>query len=357
MVIDTQNLKEIYVPKKKIVANDERFYAVPETSERYALSTYGRLFRMDKNGIYKKVKPAYEHGKDIYSIRYDGIRRKQKVNIQRLIKDVFYPLNVDGFLWNPHSDPFNKRQWKVDDLEILYGREQIVEAIQSKIEGKEAEYGDSLNEHGFINRQEFDRPLNTVAHQVYENMRSRCKNENVKTQNPIYKDAELCKEWDDNPDSFYQWFIDNTYYYPGTLCIDKDIFNFGEKALYSPETCCFIPYYLNNIFQKNYSELGYSIQEKMRTTGEKYYIVPAGAFVRDKSNKKVITCDTYKECLQAGRKKKANYIREIVKEERSNGYIPENILEAMEEWANRCELGLLKAWEPDPDKLRKRGVI
>lgn len=50
--------------------------------------------------------------------------------------------------------------------------------------------------------------------------------------------------------------------------------------------------------------------------------------------------------MRAGRNRKADYIRKVVADEREKGYMPEYILDAMEKWANRCELGLVKLWEP-----------
>ncbi len=70
-----------------------------------------------------------------------------------------------------------------------------------------------------------------------------------------------------------------------------------------------------------------------------------------------MACDTYIEALRAGRNRKANYIRKVVADEREKGYMPEYILEAMEKWANRCELGLVKMWEPSEEILEEMGVI
>lgn len=68
-------------------------------------------------------------------------------------------------------------------------------------------------------------------------------------------------------------------------------------------------------------------------------------------------CNSYVEALQAGCSKRANYIRKIVAKERKARFIPERILAAMEKWANRCELGLIKMWEPSEEVFKRMGVL
>lgn len=101
----------------------------------------------------------------------------------------------------------------------------------------------------------------------------------------------------------------------------------------------------------------YCIREKSRVNGEKYYIVPAAAFCFDEEKSKDYICNSYIEALQAGHSKRANYIRKIVAKERKAGFIPEKILAAMEKWANRCELGLIKIWEPSEEVFKRMGVL
>jgi len=67
--------------------------------------------------------------------------------------------------------------------------------------------------------------------------------------------------------------------------------------------------------------------------------------------------DKYTDALVAGRKRKADYIRRIVEVESKAGFIPEYILCAMRRWADRCELGLVKIWEPTEEILREMGLL
>jgi hypothetical protein len=70
-----------------------------------------------------------------------------------------------------------------------------------------------------------------------------------------YEDVTICKEWY-NFQVFAEWFYEN--YNPETMegwHLDKDILKKGNK-IYSPETCCFVPQEINNIFTKNNKNRG-----------------------------------------------------------------------------------------------------
>ena len=65
----------------------------------------------------------------------------------------------------------------------------------------------------------------------------------------------------------------------------------------------------------------------------------------------------YYDALQYARKVKAEQIREIVKEEREKGFMPECLLNKMSQWADLAEIGLIKMWEPDVKALIEKGII
>lgn len=356
MKIDANELKELYMYAQQLIAVDERFYAVPGTNDEYALSSYGRLYRLGKNGLYNVQTLGYKNRKEGYFVQYPG-QEEKFISIQTLIKRVFYPHNTNCYLWNPHINSYSNKRWKVDELEILEDKKQILEVYIAKINGEQPDFADYENSHGFVYRQEFEKTINEIVYSRYKNVKQRTTSPTYKEFHPKYADAIICEEWKANGKLFGQWMIDNIYYYPGELCIDKDILNYGEQKYYSPDTCCMIPYHINNIFNQSTSELGYLIQELTDDKGNKRYRLPYDAYATNKSSKKSFYSDSYKECLNAGRKKKAEYIRQIVADERKDGYIPEKILAAMEEWANRCEKGLIKIWEPDAEKLKERGLI
>ena len=72
MKIDARKLKEVYLPKAKKIANDERFYSVPD-ADGYSLSDYGRLLYGSK-----WVPVVYVSGEGIYCEYYNSNFPHQK---------------------------------------------------------------------------------------------------------------------------------------------------------------------------------------------------------------------------------------------------------------------------------------
>ena len=77
--------------------------------------------------------------------------------------------------------------------------------------------------------------------QTWRSMRARCNGKGTRT----HKDCKICDEWNDDFDSFVDWFFDNIYVCRDEkLELDKDLFS-AEGKQYSPETCCFLPKRIN----------------------------------------------------------------------------------------------------------------
>lgn len=96
-----------------------------------------------------------------------------------------------------------------------------------------------------ISRQE-----NKKIYSIWRSIYLRCTDE----KHPNYKDyggkgIKICTDWGDH-EVFRNWYIEN--YIPNWQ-LDKDIryLYIGNKSKeYSPETCCFIPSYINQWFGK-----------------------------------------------------------------------------------------------------------
>ena len=73
---------------------------------------------------------------------------------------------------------------------------------------------------------------------------SRCYGKNKKA---CYEGCTVCEEWKNDFDSFYTWVQENYYEVEGEkMCLDKDILIKNNKT-YSPDTCVFVPSYINNM--------------------------------------------------------------------------------------------------------------
>lgn len=72
---------------------------------------------------------------------------------------------------------------------------------------------------------------------TYYTMINRCYNKNDTAYKWYGKrGVRVCKEWKDNPQSFFDWVEKSGY--KQNLSLDKDIK--GDGMLYSPETCCWV---------------------------------------------------------------------------------------------------------------------
>lgn len=346
MTINQNDIIEIYCKVRRTVAKDERFYAVPGAKD-YAVSTYCRVLQRKHGDWYEVLKPI---GYDYY-IRFDSDVKKQRICINVLAARVFFPHIRGGYLETAHQ--YNGWQaWKVENMHLCVGGNMLIEAIRAKIERREANYSDEYKHHQFINRLETDS-INKYLNSVYCNMKSRATNKKTKKRFPAYKDTMISEEWRDNPTSFKQWFLNNQYYYPGKLEIDKDLLNFGRTNEYSSENCCLLPRYINDMFTKGKSELGYTITKLTRKDGSVKYQIPGNAFGGGNPNK---VFDNYCDALQYGRNRKAAYISKVVNAERERGFIPDYILNRMLEWATLIKFGSIKVLEPASDTILKESA-
>ena len=93
----------------------------------------------------------------------------------------------------------------------------------------------------------------TKEARLWHSMLERCYSEQYKKKKPTYKDVMCCDEWLCYQ-NFYEW-IHNQENFDSWItleksAIDKDILIKGNK-LYSPDTCCLVPYNVNGLFTKS----------------------------------------------------------------------------------------------------------
>lgn len=339
---NNKNPKELYIYRIKSIAPDERFFEVPD-AKGYAMSSYGRLYKNVKDDSWHKVKLVYDtklHG-DAYQIKYDYDSKAKNVLLTSLLKEVFFQDEDFFTLYNPDFNPVDTRRWNIDKL-IPMSKTTYIQTLLSKMCGVALD----IKTDGYFKYKGITRArLNSE----YQNMRTRATNKKFKEIHKEYWNTIMCYEWLTNPVEAKQYMLDRWYYYPGEMCMDKDIMTFGLGDMYAPEFAVPLPVRYNNMFCRGSSKLGYCIKEEQRDN-KLVYIVPA---TMSKSKNDII-CTTYLEALKIGRIKKEEYIRRIVLEERKAGFIPEYILNQMDRWADKCECGELIVWEPSPKELKKR---
>lgn len=99
----------------------------------------------------------------------------------------------------------------------------------------------------------FDNGKITRSYQTWRDMLKRVYGDTERSK--FYKDCEVCKEWY-NFQNFAEWYENNYYEIIGSkMELDKDIIVKNNK-IYSPDTCVFVPDFLNKFFTKNNKNRG-----------------------------------------------------------------------------------------------------
>lgn len=364
MIINNKNLKEVYIPNiwSTRLKDEEHFYAIP-TASNYVLSDHATLLRKGDDGKYLRIPMFYstELFCDAYTMHFDGEDTPRTVSVRKLLAMVFYPDLTSVFLYNPRFCATAENRWYIKDLHVLTTREQIVETFLAKIEHRQPNYDDQLKGATFINR--IDKPdisFKKYLQRTCANMIDRATNPKTKAAKPQYLETTIDPEIIEDKTTFFEWALGSYYDYPGAdLQIDKDLLSFGELNRYSLKHMCFLPNYINKIFRKlkNGDNLGYGIRQIQSKNKVSYRVCTDKKVPGSDNSSKFKTVDTYAEALHLGRKAQAEYIRKVVAKERADGYIPAHILDTMCTWANMCELGLTRIWEPSAETLSKMGVV
>lgn len=102
---------------------------------------------------------------------------------------------------------------------------------------------------GFLGEADHSsHPLYVNVYDRWRNMLIRCNQPSKDAFRPSYLDCSVCSEWHDLS-KFFIWCITHPQWNDGEWEIDKDILFKGNRV-YSPETCCFVPTKVNNLFVK-----------------------------------------------------------------------------------------------------------
>ena len=178
---------------------------------------------------------------------------------------------------------------------------------------------------GFIGKGKF-KPYDengkaTKCYNTWVHMLRRCYDPKYQEKHPTYKGCTVCKEWW-NFQVFAEWYYSHFYEIEGQIMnLDKDILKKGNK-IYSPETCIFVPQFINKLFIKSdkargncpigVSKHGNKFEAQLRKGNERIHL---GA------------CNTVEEAFQVYKHAKEQYIKEMA--EKYKGQIPYEAYEAL----------------------------
>ena len=158
-------------------------------------------------------------------------------------------------------------------------------------------------------------------------MLKRCYSNKFQEKHPTYIGCRVCDKWLHYP-NFKKWYDENYYEINNkTSQLDKDILIKGNKV-YSPDTCVFVPNFINKLFIKRQNDRGdFPIGVYYHKTSKKY-IANLRVFKNGKSTVKYLgSFDTANEAFEVYKQAKEAYIKKIADEYKDK--IPTKLYEAM----------------------------
>lgn len=99
---------------------------------------------------------------------------------------------------------------------------------------------------GYYGIGKYTKHNNPKVYDAWRGMLRRCYDPKSLKRNPCYQGCWVCDEWH-NFQKFAAWWKKHCHCEDGQ--IDKDILFKGNR-IYSPETCCIVPFEVNNVFFK-----------------------------------------------------------------------------------------------------------
>lgn len=161
----------------------------------------------------------------------------------------------------------------------------------------------------------------TAHYLCWRGMITRCYSEKYHKIQPTYKGCIVTSEWH-NFQNFAKWFEEN--YKPEIMQgwqLDKDILIKGNK-IYSPETCCFVPQEINNLFPNKPSKRG-KYPVGIRKVGNVFQTTTS----KNSNLHYLGTFNTPEEAFQAYKTAKEQYIKEVA--DKWRGKITEQVYNAL----------------------------
>lgn len=161
--------------------------------------------------------------------------------------------------------------------------------------------------------------LTLKAYRHWNNMLQRCYGQSNFPSKPAYKNCSVCEQWYSFL-SFRKWFDLN---YVEGYCLDKDLLLKGNK-IYSPDTCCFVPPFVNTLLLSCKSSRG---KYPIGVTGSgKHFCVKIYKYGKSVY---VGFFKTTEEAFAAYKQAKEAYIKEVAQKYYDEGKITKRVYNAL----------------------------
>lgn len=160
------------------------------------------------------------------------------------------------------------------------------------------------------------------SYRTWLGMIERCYNTNELKKHPTYIYCTVCDSWL-KYSNFKKWFDKN---YKEGFALDKDILQQGNLT-YSPNTCCFVPIYINSLITDCAKRRG---QYKLGVTKNHNKFV-----ARTHINGKIVflgSFDNEDEAHEAYKREKLKEISRVAHEAYISGDINKNVYDALLRW-------------------------
>lgn len=161
-----------------------------------------------------------------------------------------------------------------------------------------------------------------VAYIHWRNMLVRCYSEEYQKTKQSYHLCSVCEEWKFFS-NFLAWFRNTENGYKSGYCLDKDILVKGNK-MYSPETCCFVPPFVNTLLLNRKGGRG-TLPIGVKANGRKFY---SEISIRGKI-KYLGMFNTKEDAFAVYKQTRESYIKECADEYYNNGLITEKVYKAL----------------------------
>ena len=158
-----------------------------------------------------------------------------------------------------------------------------------------------------------------TAYKIWTSMIRRCYSDKYHKCKPTYIDCEVCAAWR-YYSNFEKWYNEN---YREGYVLDKDILIQGNRT-YSPQTCCFVPPYINGLLVANDKKRGKLKNGVYLHQGK--YCVQCGI---NRRQKYIGRFNSEDEAHEAYKKVKYDEIKRVAIEALEKGEIDRKVYEAL----------------------------
>lgn len=164
---------------------------------------------------------------------------------------------------------------------------------------------------------------------IWSGIINRCTKDNSSNRSKTYASCSVCDEWLFFP-NFYQWITAQSNYEKWKnntgWHLDKDIIIKGNKV-YSPETCCLVPHYINTIFKSTKVRRGKLPIGVSKDRNGKYFAQCGNPFTG--ANDHLGTYDSIEEAFTAYKVHREMLIKQLAQREFDSGNISKECYIAM----------------------------